>query len=224
MTETQTHQALIGDDGELTAPAPEQNSEESVYAALPQLFLLDPSHAAYIAGKKTKPAAQTRRESLFSQFLSEILKAWAGFLGFIFLLMLVCSFVYFRPNAALGHAVEVTLGIAILGSTMLGCMIGLPWLLALPSKWKEKRAKRRLYMHGVLLKGEITYFKTMYYKKRALPSRMGIPDEIHYRFTTPKGRELNTKQSIPYRGKSMPIQIGKPVAVLYLNDKNYMLL
>jgi hypothetical protein len=213
MTETQTDQTIIGDDGELTVPAPGPDSAESVYAALPQLFLLDSSHAAYIAGKKLKPAAQTQRRAP-----SVVAYFWLLIAG----IACICIYVIVTTDNIV-HRVE-TLAIYAL---FLVCAFGFAWLKDWLSALENKCAERNLFMHGVLLKGEVVYYRKSH-KRRRKPSTRANIDLIHYCFTTPQGRTINETRSFSGERRTdqdlTPIRVGTPVAVLYLNDKNYMLL
>ncbi len=219
MSKTRTHRTVIGNDGELTTPIAEQTSEESLYAALPRLFLLDPAHAAYIAGKKLKPAVQKRRRSLSGQTII----TWVSVLGF-------ASVYFFILSRELGVAFIFTVAILI----VLGSVTA--WLLDLLSTLKEKRAKRYMFTHGVLLKGEITYYRPrMPHKENSQDdgvqrSVISENDEIGYRFVTPKGCKIDAEQLVPRKGKrgdakhSVRVEVGTPVAVLYVDDHRYMLL
>jgi hypothetical protein len=71
------------------------------------------------------------------------------------------------------------------------------------------------------LKGEITNYR------RRRPSEN---DKIGYRFVTPEGYKIDAEQLIPRKGmqgamnRLVHIEIGTPVAVLYVDDDRYMLL
>src|SRR5260221_7307461 len=133
-----TNKIILGSDGELRNGIDCPKEDASLYAQLPDLFLLDPANAAFIAGKKMKPV---RREIFPPKrfFGSGRSFLWNTVLTFIIMLLSAGLPLGFLQTRDMLWAIELSIGLVIAFEVLCAAIFCIGWLF----NFLKIRAKER---------------------------------------------------------------------------------
>ncbi len=200
----------LGDDGELL-PELRDKVDDPLYAALPRLLLLNPEHQSLITGTTKKKSNQRglKNDPILQVQMVVLFVTAIGVYSWI---------LGGNRQASLDQQIFPTI---IRWLVIVAFIVTIVWAISVINSitsrpaHRSERVQRLLRLNGTLIKGRVLDFKPEVNHTYALT----------FSFKTPDGRPLTKEITVAEQEiRDKNVRVGRPVAVVYVNDQGYEVL